>query len=105
LKNIYDKIIDFLSNIKVIDFVNKYLKHDSTETLIVSSNWKNTFISWINQKNNEWIKYPLNNNTKKNGINLIKALQLKQNEYDKTYDEIFMTNYFCYKVYECFESR
>ena len=104
MKNIYDKIIDFLGNVKVIGFVNKYLKHDSTETLIVSSNWKNTFISWINQKNNEWIKYPLNNNTKKNGINLIKALQLKQNEYDKTYDEIFMTNYFCYKVYECFEN-
>ena len=31
-------------------------------------------------------------------------MQLKQNEYDKTYDEIFMTNYFCYKVYECFEN-
>ena len=32
----YDKIIDFLSNIKELDFVNKYLKHDSIETLIKS---------------------------------------------------------------------
>ena len=43
-------------------------------------------------------------NTKKNRIKLVKALQLKQNEYDKIYDEIVMANYFCYKVYECFEN-
>ena len=101
----YDKIIEFLSNIKANNYIFTYLNHDSLTTLIKSvAIEKLLLFSGLIKNNKDWIQFILNNNTKKNGIKLIKSLQLKEGEYDKIYDEIAMINFFYYKVYECFEN-
>ena len=100
----YDKIIEFLSNIKDNNYIYTYLNHDSLTTLIKSVPLeKLLLISGLIKNNKDWIKFILNSNTKKNGIKLIKSLQLKEGEYDKIYDELALINFFCYKVHECFE--
>ena len=101
----YDKIIEFLSNIKDNNYIYTYLNHDSLTTLIKSVPLeKLLLISGLIKNNKDWIKFILNSNTKKNGIKLIKSLQLKEGEYDKIYDELALINFFCYKVHECFEN-
>ena len=61
-------------------------------------------ISNLIKNNKNLIKYLLDNNRTKEGIKLIKALQLERNEYDEIFDEISMTNFFIYKINTCIDT-
>ena len=100
----YDKAINFLLKIKDSENIDKYINKEIIENLFKSLPFEKTIaiIKFI-KNNKELIKYLLKTNTDKNAIKLIKALNLKENEYDNKYDETCITNFFSYKINTCFD--
>ena len=100
----YDKAINFLLKIKDSENIDKYINKEIIENLFKSLPFEKTIaiIKFI-KNNKELIKYLLKTNTDKNAIKLIKALNLKENEYDNKYDETCITNFFYYKINTCFD--
>ena len=99
----YDKIINFLLKIKNCDNIDKYINKEILENIFKSLPFeKIVAIIKVIKNNKVLIEYLLKNNTDKNAIKLIKALNLKENEYDNKYDEICIINFFYYKINACF---
>jgi len=100
----YDKTINFLLKIKDSENIDKYINKEIIENLFKSLPFEKTIaiIKFI-KNNKELIKYLLKTNIEKNAIKLIKALNLKENEYDNKYDETCITNFFYYKINTCFD--
>ena len=103
-KKEYDKSISLLNSIKNIDIINNYISDNLIYTLATSIPiGKIGLISFIIKTNKNLINYLLNSNTIKDGLKLIKILQLNNNEYDSLYDEISLNNFFQYKINLCIE--
>jgi len=99
----YDKIINFLLRLKNFDNIDKYINKEIIENLFKSIPFeKIVAIIKVVKHNKALIEYLLKNNSDKNAIKLIKALNLKENEYDNKYDEICLINFFYYKINACF---
>ena len=98
----YEKIINYLINIKDYNTFSQHINNDYIETIVKSVPLEKIIpISELIKNKKELILYLLNNNTKKNGIKLIKAMKLTKNEYDEIYDKITMENFFYYKINTC----
>ena len=98
----YDKIINFFFNIKNTDVALKYINNDIIEELFKSAPFEKIFsISEIIKDNQSLINDLLKKNNLKNSIKLIRALKLKENQYDKMYDDISINNFFYYKINAC----
>ena len=101
----YDKSINFINGIQDINIINKYINNKLIDTLISSVPLgKSLLISNLIKNNKGLINYLLNTNMTKNGIKLIKALQLNRNDYDEIFDEISMNNFFQYKISICIDN-
>ena len=99
----YDKIINFILRLKNFDNIDKYIYKEIIENLFKSLPFeKIVAIIKVVKNNKALIEYLLKNNSDKNAIKLIKALNLKENEYDNKYDEICLINFFYYKINACF---
>ena len=100
----FDKIINFLLRIKNYDNLDKYINKEIIENIFKSLPFEKIIaIIKVIKTNKVLIDYLLKNNTDKNAIKLIKALNLKENEYDNKYDEISIINFFYYKINACFD--
>ena len=101
----YDKVIYFFSNIKDYNNINKYIKNNHIIEELFKSTPFEKFISicQIIKNNKTLINYLLNTLTIKNAVKLIKVLNLKDNEYDKIFDEITINNFFYYKINTCLD--
>lgn len=101
----YDKCIYFINGIKDINIINKCIDDKLIDTLITSIPiGKILLISNLIKSNKSLINYILNINRSKDGIKLIKSLQIDRNEYDELFDEISMNNFFIYKINTCIDT-
>jgi hypothetical protein len=100
----YDKCINVINGIKDIKIINNHIDDKTIDTLITSIPvGKILLISNLIKGNKCLINYLLNINKSKDGIKLIKNLQIDRNEYDELFDEISMNNYFVYKINACID--
>ena len=100
----YDKIINIINSIKDVNVLNKNIDETLIDTLITSIPiGKVLVISDLIKSNSSLINYLLNINKSKDGIKLIKNMQIDRNEYDELFDEISMNNFFVYKINTCIE--
>lgn len=102
----YDKSISLLNSIKDINIINQIIDTNLINNLSINIPLnKIKLISNIVKNNKPLVNYLLKNNSKKDSIKLIKFLKLNQNEYDSSYDDIFIINFFQYKICSCIENQ
>jgi hypothetical protein len=98
----FDKVINFLSNIKNNNNIDKYINNDIIKEVFKNAPFEKIICICDFIKNDkDLINELLNKNNTKNGIKLIKALKLNSYEYDKKYDEFNLNNFFYYKINSC----
>lgn len=102
----YDKGISLLNSIKNIIIINKYIDINLIYNLAINIPLnKIKLISNIIKNNKNLVNCLLKIKTPKDSMKLIKILKLNSNEYDSSYDEISINNFFQYKICSCIDNQ